>query len=902
MKKTIVSLLLLGSLGLGLCACARTPVPPEPEAQVPALIRDGNLVIQTSSEKLERSVAPEKNKRTSLTAALAKNESEDMQFTVRFDKDITNATVHLSELKNPSGETLSDVTVYRQHYIQVVGQHDDSLGAGWYPDGMIPLLDGSDGRMATDKSTVKAGENQGYWITVTSAIGQTPGEYTGTLTFSCDQYDPCEIPVTVTVWDFELPEKSSLETAFDFWYWYDFYNDQGIYYQQANEMFWDFFLKYRICGGMLPLAESTENAEAYAKEAKDYIEKHPRATNFRIPLYGVSGDLGGQTIEAITQNAQNIALYKALQAAGLCDRAYYYVFDEPSYDQRARNILACEAMKQAFPDIRNIVTTAQDIYDGVVSRMCPILNDVNRQRISEWKSLGSDIWTYLCVGPRAPYPTYHINDYLISARTVHWMMKDYGITGELHWASALTRKADQNGAYNITRDVWNDAYTRDDVAGDGFLCYPGIQGDGVIDRNMILPSLRLEAIRDGIEDYEYLTLLEQKIRKNLQDLGICDISAEDIVNNYTRLLYDATSSYSTDSELLEEVRRQIAAEILATDKTVIQRTLTVTEDGQFGYSFYIFAPADMTVSVNGRELSDTTNTVRIFTVAAPAEKSELEIVVGTTTHRLTLLPYSPIRMNTELLEQLQKNTKALSQKLEKYQPVYLQTFLPEFLLSANATADQRRGYISYLKSPVPYLAETADCEVSGDPRTGTMMTVTVPVGTIVTCQSAKEVYQQQSSKYWRYQLLFPATETGTGCAQLHLQYNGRTSAVYESYTQTRSDVCWLYDNHSSATASISKTETVKYETNTVDVTGYSRLVLRMRNVDQIYSPGVSVSILTEKGTEISLGHTSFLSGNTPVYLTLRLPKELDGAVTEIRISGTSDTTETLQLLSVSAQN
>ena len=76
----------------------------------------------------------------------------------------------------------------------------------------------------------------------------------------------------------------------------------------------------------------------------------------------------------------------------------------------------------------------------------------------------------------------------------------------------------------------------------------------------------------------------------------------------------------------------------------------------------------------------------------------------------------------------------------------------------------------------------------------------------------------------------------------------------------------------------------------------------MRNVDQIYSPGVSVSILTEKGTEISLGHTSFLSGNAPVYLTLRLPKELDGAVTEIRISGTSDTTETLQLLSVSAQN
>lgn len=99
------------------------------------------------------------------------------------------------------------------------------------------------------------------------------------------------------------------------------------------------------------------------------------------------------------------------------------------------------------------------------------------------------VWLYRA---EQPYPTYQIDDALISSRIVSWMQKDYGLAGNLYWETVFwTRYRDE------VREK-TDVYEGDPMHfpgdnGDGYLVYPGdVYGiDGPVG------SIRLESIRDG---------------------------------------------------------------------------------------------------------------------------------------------------------------------------------------------------------------------------------------------------------------------------------------------------------------------------------------------------------------------------------------------------------------------
>src|SRR5690606_38556250 len=65
-------------------------------------------------------------------------------------------------------------------------------------------------------ATVKAEENQPYWIDVQVPRDATPGTYTGTWTVTSDRA-PMRGQVTLTVDDFTLPATPTLDTAFLAW-------------------------------------------------------------------------------------------------------------------------------------------------------------------------------------------------------------------------------------------------------------------------------------------------------------------------------------------------------------------------------------------------------------------------------------------------------------------------------------------------------------------------------------------------------------------------------------------------------------------------------------------------------------------------------------------------------------
>src|SRR5690606_38755734 len=83
------------------------------------------------------------------------------------------------------------------------------LPPGAYPDALIPVRDPDtgallDGPLKASDATVKAEENQPYWIDVQVPRDATPGTYTGTWTVTSDRA-PMRGQVTLTVDDFTLP-------------------------------------------------------------------------------------------------------------------------------------------------------------------------------------------------------------------------------------------------------------------------------------------------------------------------------------------------------------------------------------------------------------------------------------------------------------------------------------------------------------------------------------------------------------------------------------------------------------------------------------------------------------------------------------------------------------------------
>ena len=78
---------------------------------------------------------------------------------------------------------------------------------GPWPD---PLL-------AIQKTDIKPGVTQPLWVTVYIPQAAVAGNYRGTIKMMADGMEARQISLTVSVYDFILPQENHLKTAFDFY-------------------------------------------------------------------------------------------------------------------------------------------------------------------------------------------------------------------------------------------------------------------------------------------------------------------------------------------------------------------------------------------------------------------------------------------------------------------------------------------------------------------------------------------------------------------------------------------------------------------------------------------------------------------------------------------------------------
>jgi len=99
------------------------------------------------------------------------------------------------------------------------GGSNPPLGSGTYAEPLIPFNDpetgsplcGTGATLLACNARSSPGQNQPYWIDIFVPRGTTnspPGTYTGSVLITADQ-GSTTIPVTLTVWNFELPVQPS---------------------------------------------------------------------------------------------------------------------------------------------------------------------------------------------------------------------------------------------------------------------------------------------------------------------------------------------------------------------------------------------------------------------------------------------------------------------------------------------------------------------------------------------------------------------------------------------------------------------------------------------------------------------------------------------------------------------
>ncbi|UCF36040.1 MAG: DUF4091 domain-containing protein [Acidobacteriota bacterium] len=180
------------------------------------------------------------------------------------------------------------------------------------------------------------------------------------------------------------------------------------------------------------------------------------------------------------------------------------------------------------------------------------LNDLEvKQVIPRLIEGGAEISWYISCDQVYPQPNYFIDAPAMDPVMVPWITYRYGMNGILYWAVNF---------WPQTPDPWVDPVTYISgflcseggvLSGEGSLLYPGSRvkrNTGQADVEGPVSSIRLELLREGIEDYEYLWML-----RSLGDRAYADRMAAEMVID--------VRAFSRNVEQLFRVREAMAQRI-----------------------------------------------------------------------------------------------------------------------------------------------------------------------------------------------------------------------------------------------------------------------------------------------------------------------------------------------------
>ena len=252
------------------------------------------------------------------------------------------------------------------------------------------------------------------------------------------------------------------------------------------------------------------------------------------------------------------ALERHLEERGWLDRAVIHVADEPTEAGLEAWIRASELVHGHAPRIRRIDAVETVGFSEHLEIWVPTLHHFDHwmEEYLEAMREGRELWFYTCMNPVGRYPNRFLDYPLLKTRILHWINYAYGLRGYLHW-----------GFNWWGEDAFGEPNPRL-PPGDTHIAYPGREGP--------LSSLRLEAMREGLEDYELLKLLEEEIRRVKEELGgkALDLPFERRALELCRRAVPSITGYVRSPAELLRVREEVIREIVEVRRRPLALVLT----------------------------------------------------------------------------------------------------------------------------------------------------------------------------------------------------------------------------------------------------------------------------------------------------------------------------------------
>lgn len=330
--------------------------------------------------------------------------------------------------------------------------------------------------------------------------------------------------------------------------------------------------------------------------AMDRAINHYHFNSFRLSIPG----LGGGTFHAISEpsllgfkedepeypiilESYCKQMEKHLAERGWLDEAYVYWFDEPSPDQYAFVMNGFEKLKRYCPRIPRMLTEQPESkLEGGPNIYCVISNLYRDDASEKRRAFGDKFWWYVCTGPKTPYCTLFIDHPATEMRVWLWQTWQRKIEGILVWQTNYWTSSaaypDPERPQNPYEDPmgWTSGYStpkgqkRPWGNGDGRFIYPPLAAadahpagpvlDGPVD------SIRWEMLRDGIEDYEYLVILEKLLKAKKDKLTALQYKQYSILFDVPEAITKDMTTFTKDPAPIEARRDQIARAIAKLNK------------------------------------------------------------------------------------------------------------------------------------------------------------------------------------------------------------------------------------------------------------------------------------------------------------------------------------------------
>ncbi len=499
----------------------------------------------------------------------ARNETEPLQLALRSPRAYHQLRAEIIPPKNPEGQQLDQVSLSVVGYVPInyptnyyrteapswhlkypTGDIGSDGWTGFWPDPLLPI----------DTFDLPANTTQPIWIEVTIPEGAASGDYTGQIILYQKDVPVKEIPWTVHVWNFSIPNEPQFGATYDFRF-PDHLRDPGpdlfrndLNKNEFRDMYWSFMAKHKINGGeILPppvfqYANGKVHADftEYDKAASIYFDElklpfvyapsdffylfdwsKPPGIKFNEPPYpgeypyenADRGELRPEYKQAF--QAVLSSYWEHMKEKGWADKILLYIADEPYQDENTpvdigAQMKALSSMIHEVDEDIPIYTSTwwyhpewADYIDvwgltafGVAWGKQPVPPEDLRHVVSSGDRLWFTTDGQMCI--ETPY--------LAVERLLPLYAYKYGAEAYEFWGvNWFTFNPYEFGwqSYIFQSQAPGEAFWIRYPNGDGYIIYPGkpIGHDGLV------ASIRLKQVREGVTDYAYLTILDQLIQK-----------------------------------------------------------------------------------------------------------------------------------------------------------------------------------------------------------------------------------------------------------------------------------------------------------------------------------------------------------------------------------------------------